>query len=326
MKVAFLMNNRPDYVQRIPRELDWVQVYAGPDGVYADEMLAKVADVDALIGSIRDPVHEQLLAAAPRVKIVQRMGVGYDNVDTEAAARRNIPVCNLADVNKDALGEHGMCLMLALARRLPENHRLTQAGDWAGARALCDDTFELQGRTLGILGFGKSGYELARRAWAFGMHIVFYNRSQVDARLREAMDAEERSLEDLFREADFLSINVSLNPSTRNLVDGRLLDLMKPSAYLINLARGGIVDEQALADRLNAGKLAGAGFDAFSVEPVTADNPLLQAQHVVLTSHIAGTTAECTDREVGWALANVRRYLVDKRPPRWIVNGVRVEG
>jgi phosphoglycerate dehydrogenase-like enzyme len=325
VKVAFLMKDRPDYVQRIPAGLDWVQVHAGPDGVYAPDMLARVADVQALIGSIRDPVHEALLAAAPRVRIVQRMGVGYDNVDLAAAAARRIPVCNLADVNKDALGEHGLCLMLALARRLPENHRLTLAADWPAARALCDDTIELQGRTLGILGFGKSGYELARRAWAFGMRIAYHSRSPVDARLREAVDAQERGLEELFREADFLSLNVSLNPSTRNLVDGRLLALMKPGAYLINLARGGIVDEAALAERLNAGQLAGAGCDAFSLEPIRADNPLLHARNVVLTSHIAGTTRECTDREVGWALANVRRYLEQGLPPRWIVNGVKVE-
>ncbi|HKI97205.1 MAG TPA: NAD(P)-dependent oxidoreductase [bacterium] len=322
MKVAFLMKDRPDYVQRIPKDLDWVQVYAGPDGVYPPEMLARVADVDALIGSIRDPVHEQLLAAAPKVRIVQRMGVGYDNVDTTAAAKRNIPVCNLGDVNKDALGEHGICLMLALARRLVENHRLTVQADWPGARALCDDTCELQGKTLGVLGFGKSGYELARRAWVFGMHIRYHNRSPVDARLREAMDAQERGLEELFAESDFVSVNVSLNPSTQNLVDGRLLDRMKPSAFLINLARGGIVDERALAERLDAGKLAGAGFDAFSIEPIRPDNPLLHARNVVLTSHIAGTTRECTDREVGWALANVRRYLEEGRTPRWIVNGV----
>jgi glyoxylate reductase len=325
VKVAFLMKDRPDYEQRIPKGLDWVQAYAGPDGVYPAEMLKRVQDVEALIGSIRDPVHEQLLSAAPRVKIVQRMGVGYDNVDTAACARRNIPVCNLGDVNKDALGEHGLCLMLGLARRLVENHRLTLAADWPAARALCDDTYELQGKTLGILGFGKSGYELARRAWAFGMQIVYFSRSPVDARLRESMDAQERGLEDLFRESDFLAVTVSLNPSTRGLVDAHLLGLMKPGAYLVNLARGGIVDEQALAAQLNAGRLAGAGFDAFSVEPIRADNPLLGARNVLLTSHIAGTTKECTDREVGWALENVRRYLVERKAPRWIVNGVQVQ-
>lgn len=323
MKVAFLFHDRPDYEQRIPADLDWVRVHS-EEGVYDQTMLERVAGVDALIGSIRDPVNEQLLSACGNVKIIQRMGVGYDNVDTDAAAKLGIPVCNLADVNKDALGEHGLCLMLALARRLVENHNLTAAGDWAGARKFCDDSYELQGRTLGILGFGKSGYELARRARAFGMEILYTGRSQPDTRIVEAVQAQQRDLEDLFRESDFVSINVSLNPSTRDLVGARLLGLMKPSAYLINLARGGIVDEQALADALDEGRIAGAGMDAFSIEPIAPDNPLLSAKNVVLTSHVAGTTSECTDREVAWAIANVRRYLVEGRPPRWIVNGVKV--
>ncbi len=325
MRIAFLFKNRPDYLERIPDGLDWVQVGTSDDGEYDAEALAKVADVDAFVGSIRGPVNESLLAAAPQLKIVQRMGVGYDNVDLEAAARRGIPVCNLADVNKDALGEHGLCLMLGLARRLVENHNRTATADWEGARALCDNTCELQGRTLGVLGFGKSGYELARRARVFGMRILYHSRSQVDSRLTQVVDAESRSLEALFRESDFLSINVSLNPSTEGLVGARLLGQMRPTAYLINLARGGIVDEQALSDALNAGRLAGAGMDAFSIEPVRPDNPLLSARNVLLTSHIAGTTKECTDREVAWALENVKRYLMEDEAPRWIVNGVQMQ-
>ena len=324
MKVAFLFHNRPDYEQRIPRDVDWVNVYNDADGGFSGEMLARVAGVEALIGDIRVPVDEQLLGVCQRVRMVQRMGVGYDNVDTEAAARMGIPVCNLGDVNKDALGEHGLALMLALARRLVANHNLTAAADWSGARALCDEMVELQGKTLGILGFGRSGYELARRARVFGMNILYHSRSQVDARFREAVDAEERSLDDLFAQSDWLSVNVSLNDSTRGLVGERLLGLMKPGAYLINLARGGIVDEQALADALNAGRLAGAGLDAFDPEPIAPDNPLLPAKNAILSSHVAGTTRECTDREVGWALENVHRYLVDGLPPRWIVNGVKI--
>ena len=317
------MKNRKDYEERIPKNLDWFQIAPQADGNYAAEDLAKMGDVDALILS-HEPVHDQLLEACPKVKIIQRTGVGYNTVDLEAAARRNIPVCNLGDVNKDALGEHGMALMLALGRKLVEIHNLTAAVNWNAARALCDFTYELQGRSLGILGFGKSGYELARRAKVFGMNILYHSRSQVDARLTEAVEARSRSFEELFRESDFLSVNVSLNASTEGLVDAKALDLMKPSAYLINLARGGIVDERALADRLNSGKLAGAGMDVFSVEPITPDNPLLKAKNVVLTAHTAGTTKECTDREIGWAVENVRRYLEGGETPRWIVNGVQV--
>jgi phosphoglycerate dehydrogenase-like enzyme len=321
MKICFLWKNRPDYERRIPQGLDWMAMGSGPDGRYPVEGLRRAAAADALIAA-HEPVDDALLAACPRVKIVQRMGVGYNTVDLQAAARRKIPVCNLGDVNKDALGEHAMALLLALTRRIVENHERLRAADWAGARALLDRTFELKGRTLGILGFGKSGYELARRAHAFGMRILYHGRSRPDARLTEAVGAEPRALDDLLRECDALAVCVSLNPSTQGLIGRRELALLKPTAYLIDIARGGIVEEAPLAEALNAGRLAGAGLDVFSEEPVRADNPLLQARNVVLTAHSAGTTEECTNREVAWSIDNVRRYLERKEPPRWIVNGV----
>jgi len=167
---------------------------------------------------------------------------------------------------------------------------------------------------------------VARRAKVFGMDIVYHNRKPAPPERTEPIAAQFRSLEELLRESDFVSVQTSLNDSTRGLIGAKQIGLMKQAAYIICLARGGIIDEQALAAALNAGKLAGAGMDVFSVEPITPDNPLLKAKNVVFTPHAAGTTKECTDREVGWALANVRRYLVDGKPPRWIVNGVKVPG
>lgn len=321
MKIAFLMKNRPDYVERIPTDLDWFEMGSDAQGRYRPEDLERLADVEAVIVA-HEPVDNAVLDAAPKLRLVQRMGVGYDTVDLAACASRGVPVCNLGDVNKDALGEHALLLMLAVARRLPEVHEHTRAGDWGAARALLDGTYELGGKTLGILGFGKSGYELARRAYVFGMRIIYHSRSDVDARLREAMDAQPRDFDDVLREADFVSVNVSLSEATRNLIDARAIGLMKPTAYLINEARGGIVDEQALADALNGGRIAGAGVDVFGVEPVRPDNPLLTAKNVVLTAHAAGTTKECTDREIAWSVDNVRRYLEQGRRPRWIINGV----
>ncbi|MDH4248037.1 MAG: NAD(P)-binding domain-containing protein [Deltaproteobacteria bacterium] len=325
MKIAFVMSDRPDYVARIPKDLDWFPAAPDADGHYSQEVLASLAPAEAIICA-HNPITEAVLAAAPRLKMVQRMGVGYNAVDIEAARRRNLPVCNLGDVNKDALAEHGMMFMLALARRVVPAHALTAAGDWFAARRVLDDTFELMGRTLGVLGFGRSGYELARRARAFGMHIRYHSRSEPDARLTEAVQAQGRSFEALLAESDFLAVCVSLNDSTRNLLDARALARMKPGACLINLARGGIVDEAALAQALREGRLGGAGMDVFAQEPPQAGNPLATAPHVVMTPHGAGTTRECTDREIAWSLENVRRYLVQGLPPRWIVNGVQVGG
>ena len=323
MKVCFIWKNRPDYEQRIPHDLSWVRIGSGADGRYSDADLAQARDCDAVIAA-HEPIGPQLLEALPKLRIVQRMGVGYNTVDLEACAKRGLPVCNLGDVNKDALGEHGMALLLALTRRVVESHELLRKADWTGARALLDGTYELKGRTLGVLGFGKAGSEFAKRARAFGMRIVYHNRSPVDARHAEAVEAEPRTREALLRESDVVAVMVSLNPSTQGLLDAKAIALMKSGAYLIDLARGGIVDERALADALNAGRLAGAGMDVFSVEPITADNPLLKAKHVVMTAHAAGTTKECTDREVAWSIQNVRRYLELGESPKWIVNGVKV--
>jgi len=323
MHVCFIWKNRPDYEQRIPRDLRWVRIASDAGGMYTAADLQQARECDAVIAA-HEPIGPPLLNSLPHLKIVQRMGVGTNTVDLAACAGKGIPVCNLGDVNKDALGEHGMALLLALTRRVIENHEHLRQADWSGARGLLEDTFELKGRTLGVLGFGKAGYELARRAKAFGMRIVYHNRSDVDARLVESIDAQPRTRDALLRESDVVAIAVSLNPSTQGMLDARALALMKPTAYLINLARGGIVDERALAAALNAGQLAGAGLDVFSVEPVAADNPLLKAKHVVLTAHSAGTTKECTDREVAWSIENVRRYLERNEAPKWIVNGVKV--
>jgi glyoxylate/hydroxypyruvate/2-ketogluconate reductase len=323
MNICFIWKNRPDYEQRIPSGLKYVRIGSDAGGAYAAADLQKARECDAIIAA-HEPIGAPLLDSLPNLKIVQRMGVGYNTVDLDLFAKRGIPVCNLGDVNKDALGEHGMALLLALTRRVIENHEHLLAADWTGARAVLDGTFELKGRTLGVLGFGKAGYEMARRAKVFGMRILYHNRSSVDARLVESVDAEPRSRDDLLRESDVVAVVVSLNPSTQNMLDAKALALMKPSAYLINLARGGIVDERALADALNSGKLAGAGMDVFSAEPIAKDNPLLKAKHVVLTAHSAGTTKECTDREVAWSVENVRRYMEHHETPKWIVNGVKV--
>jgi lactate dehydrogenase-like 2-hydroxyacid dehydrogenase len=323
VKIVFLMKNRPDYVQRIPDDVDWMEMVPDDKGVYREEDLKRVADADAVILS-HQPVNEQLLEAIPTLKMVQCPGRGFDTIDLEACARRGIPVCNQTDINKDALAEHGMALLLALTRRLVETHGHLKQVDWLAARAHLDDTYDLKGKTLGIVGFGKSGYELARRAVAFGMRILYNNRSQVDARFTEAVGAEYREKDDLYRESDVVSLNVTLNPSTQNMVGARELALMKPGSYLINVTRGGMIDEQALADALNSDRLAGSGMDVFSIEPIRPDNPLLKAKNVVLTAHAAGTTKECTDREILWGVENIRRYVERGQRPNNIINGVEM--
>ena len=321
MKIAYLSKARPELLDRIDKSMPYVVVSAGADGRYSPEELAKVADVDAFIVSA-EPVHDQILAAAKQLKIVQRLGVGYDSLDLEAAKKRGIPCCNCAGVNKEAVAEFTLGLMLALAKNLKEGDRLTREAAWGEARLLTKRSFELKGKTLGIVGFGAIGTNLARRARAFEMPIVYKDIRAIDPKEIEATGARFLEKPELFRTADIVSVHTTLNPTSRGMVDAKLLALMKPTALLLCAARGGIVDEAALRDALNAGQIAGAGMDVFSAEPMLPDNPLLQAKNLLMTSHLAGISKESSARGMKMALENVRRVVERGERPEWIVNGV----
>src|SRR5579863_2136520 len=172
MKIAYLAKVRPDLKARIPQDVDGVILEAGPGGVYSKEALAQVADVDAFVISM-EPVNEQILAAAKKLKIVQRLGVGFETLDLKAAAKRGIPCCNIEGVNKEAVAEHGAALILALTRHLLEADKFTREGKWGESRLLTKTTFELNGKTMGIIGLGNTGSSLARRCKALGMRIVY---------------------------------------------------------------------------------------------------------------------------------------------------------
>lgn len=321
MKIAYLAKARPDLKLLIPPDVDYEIMEAGPGGVYSDEDLARAADADAFVISM-EPVNEQILAACPKVKIVQRLGVGFETLDLKAAAKRGVPCCNVPGANKEAVAEHGMTLIMALTRRLLEADRLVHEGKWAEARMLTQHTFELNGKTVGIIGLGNTGSQLARRARAFGMRVIYNDVREIEAETIEAVGAQFREKDDLYREADILSINTDLNDTTRGLIDARALSLMKPGALLVCCARGGIIDEPALREALEAGRLAGAGIDVFSEEPIRPDNVLLSAPNCIVTSHVAGVTDETTRRIFEWAHENVRRVVERGEKPQWVLNGV----
>jgi phosphoglycerate dehydrogenase-like enzyme len=321
LKIAYLAKARPDLQARIPKDVQGVILEAGPGGVYSPAALAQVADVDALVVSM-EPVNEAMLAAAKKLKIVQRLGVGYETLDLQAAARRGIPCCNIEGVNKEAVAEHGVTLILALKNKLLDADRLVRAGQWGDSRLLTTTTFELVGKTMGIIGLGNTGTALARRCKAFGMRIVYNDVRDIDPALIQELDATYLPKAEMFRQADVLSVNTDLNESTRHLVNGETLSMMKPTALFVCCARGGIVDEPALRDALNAGRIAGAGIDVFDPEPIRKDNPLFSAKHTILTSHVAGVTEETTQRIFDWAHENVRRVVLRGQKPRWVRNGV----
>jgi phosphoglycerate dehydrogenase-like enzyme len=248
-----------------------------------------------------EPYTERAFAAAPALKVVARMGVGYDKVDVAAATRHGVAIAMGFGTNHEAVADHAFALMAGLGNRLQAYHREVMDRRWGGH-------FHpgLWRTTVGIIGLGRIGRALARRCRGFDMRILAYDAVPDAAHAREH-GIELVELETLFSEADFVSVHAPLTPETAKLVNRERLALMKPSAFVINTARGGLVDEAALHEALSAGRIAGAGLDVFEVEPLPANSPLRQLDSVLLTPHCAGGSIEAvvsmTDRCVDNILA-----------------------
>lgn len=249
------------------------------------EFVAKLPEADALL--IRTALlPREALVAAGRLKVVSRHGVGYDNVPVDALTERGIPLAVVGGIHSGTVAEHAMFLMLALAKAALDNDRAVRDGQWNAARAKLA-AFELAGRTLLLIGFGRIGRAVAKRCQGFAMRVLVHD-PLIDAAALGHLGCEARGLDELLAEADFVSLHAPLLPATRHLVDARALSRMKRSAYLINTARGPLVDEAALVAALEAGTIAGAGLDVFETEPLAGDSPLRTLESVVLSPHVAG--------------------------------------
>jgi glyoxylate reductase len=270
-------------------------------------------DVDAIIPLVSQQVGESELAGLPSLRVVANYGVGYDNIDLGAAARRGVVVTNTPDVLTDSTADLAMALLLAAARRLREGLDLARSGEWDGWHPSQLLGMGLQGRVLGILGAGRIGVAMARRAAAFGMEIVYWSRSASSEMEAKADGRRVDYLETLLGEADVVSVHLPLTPDTRGLLDGERLASMKPGAILINTARGAIVDQEAVADALREGHLGAAGLDVFENEP-EIPSELACLPNCVVLPHLGSATREA--RQAMWSLAavNVRAVLAGKEP------------
>jgi D-3-phosphoglycerate dehydrogenase len=257
-------------------------------GIDAGELETVIGDYDALIVRSRTRVTAKVLKAGQRLKVVGRAGVGLDNIDVGAAEKRGIAVLNAPGGNVVSAAELTMALMLSLVRHVPQAAASLKRGEWARSRF---KGIELHGKTLGLIGAGRIGAEVAKRALAFGMRVVIYDPYLADERARD-IGAERLTLDELLRSADLVSIHVPLTDETSGLIGADELARMKPTAYLINAARGGVVDETALAEALQKGSLAGAALDVFEEEPVAADNTLLRLENVIAIAHLGAATHE----------------------------------
>jgi glycerate dehydrogenase len=274
---------------------------------------ARAAGADVVLTNKAILGREQI-AALPGLKYVGVLATGHNIVDGAAARERGIPVTNVPDYSTPNVIQATWALILELTNRVGHHDRTVHEGRWAACPDFCywdGDLVELAGRTLGIVGYGRIGRGVADVGRAMGMRVMHHRK-------RSAGDPGSVDLDTLFRESDVVSLHCPLSPETRHLVDARRLALMKPAAFLVNTARGPLVDEAALADALNAGRIAGAAVDVLSVEPPPPTNPLLTARNCVITPHVAWATRDARRRLIDVAAANVAAFAAGS--PRNVVN------
>jgi D-3-phosphoglycerate dehydrogenase len=284
-------------------------------GMKPDELCRAVGDYDALIVRSASTVTSDVIAAAPRLRVIGRAGIGVDNIDVEAATRRGIAVMNTPGGNNVTTAEHAISMLLSLARSIPQATASMKAGKWEKSKFTGT---EISNKTLGIVGVGNIGRLVAERAQGLKMKVIAHDPFITEEKAR-AMGIELVGFDALLQRADFVSIHTPLLPETRNLLNAAALAKMKPTARLVNCARGGIVDETALAEALEARKLAGAALDVFEQEPVPADHPLLRLDNVICTPHLGAATAEAqvavsvavAEQIVDFLVHNVTRCAVN---------------
>lgn len=287
---------------------------AGPPG--PDDLRRGVADADGLLCLHPDRIDAAVLHAGPRLKVVSTYAVGYDNIDIEAATRRGLPVGHTPDVMTETVADFTLLLMLAAARRLVEavDHVRRGWGPVGPATLLGRD---LHGATLGIIGLGRIGRAVARRAGGFGMRILAAGSSGSTA-ITAGVDVQLVSRETLLREADFVTLHVPLNARTRHLIDEQALSLMKPSAILVNTSRGPLVDHAALTAALRRGQIAGAALDVTDPEPLAPDDPLLALPNVVVSPHVGSASLATRERMAVMAARNVLAGVRGERLPHCV--------
>jgi (S)-sulfolactate dehydrogenase len=276
------------------------------------ELLAKLADVDALIVRNRTQVNADVLAAAPKLKVVGRLGVGLDNIDLQACKTRNIEVIPAIGANALAVAEYVIATAMMLLRGAYTSSATVAAGQWP--RTPLSNGREVGGKTLGIIGFGGIGQLTAKLAQGLGMRVIASDPA-IDATstVWKSSGVTQRTFGEVIAESDVISLHIPLVPQTRNLIGAAQLAMMKPHAVLINSARGGIIDEAALADALKEKRLGGAALDVFDDEPLKAGSPLADCPNLILTPHIAGVTVESNTRVSSMIAERVAAFLAQAR-------------
>lgn len=291
-----------------------VEYWTQPERIPRAELLRRVADKDALVCLLTEKVDEELLSAAPKLRIVATVSVGYDNIDVPACTGRKVFATNTPGVLDETTADFAWTLLMAIARRLVEGDAWLRTGAWPGwdlDQLLGGDIW---GKTLGIVGMGRIGRGVARRAQGFQMRVLYHNRSRESADVERELRAEYVPLDALLRESDFVTLHVPLSPETRHLISTAQFEKMKRTAYLINTSRGPVVDEAALVDALDRSLIAGAALDVYEHEP-KVHPALIPRKDVILAPHIASASIETRTKMAVMAATNAAALFEGKRPP-----------
>ena len=268
-------------------------------------LLEKAKSISGLLCLLTDSIDRQLIETAQSLKVISQMAVGYDNIDVVAATARGIPVGNTPGVLTNATADLTWALLMAAARRIVEAERFVRAGQWQTWEPTLLLGADLSGSTLGIVGLGRIGQAVARRARGFDMKILYYSRHRRELALEESLGVEYAELETLLSESDFVTLHTSLSAETFHLISDRQFQLMKTSAILINTARGSIVDPQALYQALSTKKISGAALDVTEPEPIPMDSPLLKLDNVIITPHIGSASYQTRAKMAQMAVNNL---------------------
>lgn len=282
-----------------------------------DELLQHVRGVDGLLCLLTDTIDGEVMdQAGSQLKVISNYAVGFDNIDVPAATARKIPVGNTPGVLTDATADFAFALMMAVARRIPEAERYVHEGKWKTWGPMTLLGVDLQGATLGLIGFGRIAQAVARRAQGFEMQVIYYDPSEKNA--YPDLNATQVDFDTLLTESDFISLHTPLTPDTRHLIDSEALSKMKPTAVLVNTARGPVVDPQALYEALKAKRIFGAGLDVTEPEPIPMDSPLLTLENIVVVPHIASAGKATRAKMSRMAAENLIAGLKGERLPNCV--------
>lgn len=288
-----------------------------------DLILEKVRDIDGLLCLLTDKIDARVIEAGERLKVISNYAVGYDNIDVEAATKRGIYVTNTPGVLTETTADLAWAILMAIARRVVEADKYVRAGRWIhawGPKMMLGS--DVHGKTLGIVGLGRIGSAVARRAKGFNMRVIYYDVVRRED-LEGELGLEYKPLEELLREADYITLHVPLTKDTYHLIGERELNMMKPTAYLINTSRGAVIDQRALYRALKERRIAGAALDVFEKEPIDQDDPLLELDNVVLTPHIGSASVETRKKMAIMAAENLVSVLKGVEPPNLVNPEVR---